>query len=455
MSLKETSEGTTGVESTDALNDLEKMSLPIHFQPQPITKKAKILDLFKLIPGLSEIFDRINDAGENFSALMQLKENFAAGANVAQASFHGLGLGLAILDFIRIPAIFLAAALLGQKVPVTLSKTGQWAYAGAMVALAALMIALPGAIPIITVITAGFILGNAVFTLGRLLYQRHQLKKDLKNIAEHIHEETENLNKLQLKAQSLRTQLEQATENEKANLLKEYITLKAEYANRCKSLQALYDKKEIFTYKLAKRDHLAVVDKVTAVLLSAGILVGAAVAIAFPPIGFAVAAACAAAGIVYLVSRIAIPFLAKKLGFNTKKVSEKEISKHDNKDNFKDYQDNFKLEELNSQSRLDKDNDKVLKDSEVEVNKLIDESSHANYDSEAVMELGLGMMPGTAHPNSSLNEYPIDKSVLTLPSFDKADTTNNQKMSVPLKNEEEDDEGDGEREGRPDDIQLS
>ncbi|STX52783.1 coiled-coil protein [Legionella busanensis] len=440
-----------------ALAELETMTGAINFKPRPVSRKSKILDLFKLIPGLSEVFDRINDTGENFSALMQLKESLAAGANVAQTSFHGLRLGLAIIDFIRIPAIFLAAALLGKKVPLTLSKVGKWAYAGAMVALAALMIAIPGAVPIVGVIIAGFILGNSIFTLGRLLYQRYQLKKDLKNIAKQIHEETQDLNKLQLEAQSLKTQLKQANEYERTVLLKAYVLIKEEYDNRCKSLQTLYDKKEACTYKLAKRDNLAILDKTAAVFLSAGILIGVAIAIAFPPVGFAIAAACAAVGILYLIGRVAIPFLAKKIGFNAKEVSETKIAKDDlNEDDFKAYQEYFELVELNNQLHLDRSNNIVLKEnSETDVNKPVEMSSQVSHKSEAIMELALGIMPGTTHHNSSLNEDTVDDSTLSSPILSKIAIQSNPQTSIPLKieNEAEDDEGEGE--GRPDNVHLS
>ncbi|WP_131782577.1 hypothetical protein [Legionella gresilensis] len=446
-------------EYNKTLVELDAMARPINFKPRSVSRKSKILDLFKLIPGLDEIFDRINDTGENFSALMQLKESLAAGASIAQSSFHGLRLGLAIIDFVRIPAIFLAAALLGQKVPVTLSKAGKWAYAGAMVALAALMVAIPGAVPILAVLIAGFILGNSIFTLGRLLYQRYQLKNDLKNVAKQIHEETQDLNKLQLEAQSLKTQLEQTNEYERTVLLKAYIVLKEEYANRCKSLQALYDKKEVYTYKLAKRDNLAVLDKTAAVLLSAGILLGVAIAIAFPPVGFAVAAACAAVGVLYLISRIAIPFLAKKIGFNTKEGIERGIAKDDlNEDDFKAYQEDLELEELNNQSHLGRSNNIVLKEnSEIEVNNPIEISSQVSHKSETIMELALGIMPGTVHHNGSLNEDTVDDSTLISPNFSKADTQSNPQTPIPLKieNEVEDDEGEGESESRPDDVHLS
>ncbi|MGQ3888326.1 hypothetical protein ACQUW5_04740 [Legionella sp. CNM-1927-20] len=438
------------------LTELETMSEPVNFKPHPIPRKSKILDLFKLIPGLGDILDQISETGDNVSTLVQLKESLSPAVNAAQSSFHGLKLGLAIINFIRIPFIFLTAALLGQKIPLTLSKAGQWAYAGAILVLAALLIALPAAWPIVGLITAGFVLGSAIFTLGRTLYQRHQIKKELTSTIKEINQETCELEKLRLKARVLKEKLKQAKDEEGHDLLHSFKDLKKEYDKRYESLQVLYDKKEIYTYKLAKRNNIAVLDKSVSVILAAGALSGLIVTLFFPPVGLAIAAACAAVGAIYLVSRVLIPFLAPKLGLSAKKTAQVNISN----DNIKDK--NKLGEELNDINAIELQEIKLKKDhlmpasipmnshTDVELEEMGGSarehsplSKHNFENSETLIDVTLGVTPEQlAHNHFNQDSDELDNSSLT-PHADIKEVNQNsmQETPIPLKLQEEDEDG--------------
>ncbi|STX30105.1 coiled-coil protein [Legionella beliardensis] len=415
------------VDYLKAVVELSRIAKPVTFTPTPLTKKSKFLEMFKLIPGLAEFVGKFDESGENISLLIQLKENISRAAHTAEASFHWIRLGLAIVNFIRIPAIFLTAALLGQKVPFTLSKTGQWVYATTLLALTALAIALPPIAPFMILAASGVVLGSSLFTLGRLLYQRYQIKKELKNITKQIDEEMEDLNQLRSQAHQLREDLKHATEDdEKVKLLKAIEALKQSYDSRYQSIQALYDKKGLYEYKLAKRDNIAILDKLVASFLAAGLFSGLVVAIFFPPVGLAISIACAAAGGTYLLGRFIGSFLSKQSGL---KVS----TQTDNKEQAEavtDYAENEdKLEEKLNETKAPR----------------LDHLPPTLDDSEMLMELALGVTPEQTEQHKIHNQLSAEDELSTstdIPSlYRKREAP--KKEPAPLIEDEERD-GDGE-----------
>lgn len=89
-----------------------------------------------------------------------------AAATAAQAAGNGFqwaGLGLALIDFFRIPLIYLAALLIGQKPPITLNKNARWLYSTVLLVLTIISLTVPAAAPPIALVTAILGFGCSVF----------------------------------------------------------------------------------------------------------------------------------------------------------------------------------------------------------------------------------------------------------------------------------------------------
>ena len=298
-------------------SNAQKMQQRLTFKakPSPLPKDTPMSTLLKKIPLLSGFLRSVDHAGNSLSSIAKLHGNTSDSLQSASAGFQWAGLALSIVDFIRIPLIYGAALLVGEKPPITLSKNARWLYSGVLLGLTITALSVSVAAAPIALTIASMGLGVSLFTMGKMLYRRNQLRKELNAIDRDIAAETSKLNDLRLKTIELENEL-QAAEIKHDNV-EEVTALRGKLAgmtmqfdalfdkSKQERLDALYDKKFKCENQLKGLHTTEVINRSIAVGLAAVALTGLVVSLFFPPVGLAIVAASAIAGGVYMLARAA------------------------------------------------------------------------------------------------------------------------------------------------------
>lgn len=298
-----------------AITKAQKMQAELHIKPTPVPKNELLLSLLKNIPLVTGLLGDANSTTSTIGELVKVTGNAANGLANASSGMHYAGIALDIVNFIRIPVIYLAAAFLGQKPPIKLSNNAKWLYSAVLLVIAAVAIAVPVTAPFMAVTAAVISLGVGVFTLGRLLYQRHQHKKAVEELTLAIKADERDMLDIKELALTLETNLQKAVaeqDGELANQLTSDIqTLDSRYETLKEKLQQEHDARYVHQQKLKKKDLNAVMDKSVAIFLGASAVIGVVVSIFFPPIGLALLISVGIVGLGYAVGRLMTPLFSK------------------------------------------------------------------------------------------------------------------------------------------------
>lgn len=267
---------------------------------------------------------------------------------------HITGAVLAAFNFIRIPAVYFAARLAGEKPPVTLSKASQWAYSAGFLALTITALAVSAAATPIALTLAGAGFGMSVYNLAKVVNTRRKLRKSLHSLEHEIEREKMILNNLHVQAMRLEEEIalaQNANENEKVSNLKAQLAqvnkrFEALYDIKKEHLQLLHQKLDQHKEEYKKVDVSAAVDKAVALGISTLVLAGVALSLFFPPVGLGLLAAGIAAGGIYLLARKVFPFLSKK--FFKKTTPKEESSPSPKDDNHARLRDEDQLKDIRS-----------------------------------------------------------------------------------------------------------
>ena len=431
-----------------ALKAAQKMQDVLSFTPAPIPKDVLLMATLKKIPLLTGLLGDADATTSAIGELVQATGKAASGLEKAVKGLHFAGLALDIVNFVRIPCIYLAAYILGIKPPITLTNNAKWLYSAVLLAAAIVSLAFPAAAPFIAIGTAVIALGVAAFTLGKLLYQRHQHKKEIKDLTAEIAAEEQNFLDIQARAQALESNLKKAVaehDDKLASQLTSDIALLAnKFEEQKQTLQALYDKRFVHQESLKKKDIGAIADKAMAVILAAVAVIGLVVSLFFPPIGLGLLAGAGAAGLVYMVGRLMTPLFVKLGNWIYGKVSNMIASSGDSKD--KDTPD------LGNKLTLDKASEPVLENSpdpitpvnSVEPGDAVDVAISSTAVA-TLMLAGNGAHIAQLHASEALNDELHDKKPVSKPVLAKSHSRDS--LSLVAEEHEEEGEGETEREG--------
>ena len=286
-----------------------------------------IITLLKQIPLLSGLLRSFNQAGNYLNRLVQLEGNESELLQRLGVGFQFTGLALLIVDFLRIPAIYLAAMLLDKKPPITLSKNARWLYSAVLLGLTIAALAVPAAAPPIAFAMAGLALCFSLVTMTKTLYHRYQAPKKLKAVNEKIATEMDALNELHLQTidleEKLVSGLPESEYDDSTQVLFGAVT--SAFDVRLARLEVLHATKLECEALLKKHDTTTVIDKGISVCFSAIALAGLTLSLFFPPVGLAILAGTALAGAVYLSCRIATPLINKLIASVSSKKSVLEV----------------------------------------------------------------------------------------------------------------------------------
>lgn len=292
------------------------------FEGHPPADPSFVIDLLKAkIPGLTGLLQGAGRTGGTISSLIAATGHVSQPLQAAGSGFHIAGAALSVVDFVRIPAVYLAAFIVGEKVPITLSKTARWLYSGVGVGLALTAILLPVAAPYIGIAGAGMALGVSVISLGNMIYRRYNLKKSLKSTKLAIESGVTELKDLASQASELENELGGLDATRDAARIREIdsqLTALAKQSEKKETaLQELHDKQAADQAKLKKMGITAFMDKGVAVGLGSLVVIGAIVSLFFPVAGLSILAAAGVIGVSYAAGRFIGPIVApylKKFG---------------------------------------------------------------------------------------------------------------------------------------------
>lgn len=286
----------------DAQRKAQAMQKPFNFVANPPSPDALTLALLKKIPLLSGFLRSLDSTGASLSKLATIDGHPVA--ETVGSGFQFASLFLALIDFVRIPIIFLAAWMLGVELPITLSKSARFIYSTVLLVLAVVGLVIPAAASPLALVTAGLGLGTAVFILGKHIYDHLQTKKALKNTVEEIKQAEAGLLSLQNKANELARLLDNpAKKAEYPVFAKQIDELQLLFESKTKETQALYDKQLNQTQLLATFWGRGL-NKTVALILATIAFIGLVLSLFFPPVGLGLIAASAAVGGLYIIGRI-------------------------------------------------------------------------------------------------------------------------------------------------------
>lgn len=271
---------------------LAQMRAPIEYIRSEPTKTP-----LKKIPVISRF---IKDAATTNNAARQLSTLQGAPPTAVTTGLQFGGVSLAALDFFLVPIGYLHAYISGQKVPISLNSNARWAYAGVGLGLALTATFVPGAAPVIGLVGAALSLGVGSFLLGKTLYDRYQLGKKRREISQNIEEVEKEIQKL---AEAL---AESIKNGEKSNIFEEGALSKIQknYDTQKDILKNLKEKEVNVNDAIKNLGTTHVVDRSLKVAFAALSVVGAIVAVFFPPVGLGILAAVAIASITYIAAQL-------------------------------------------------------------------------------------------------------------------------------------------------------
>lgn len=282
------------------------------FKGVPPSKKNIFFSMAEDVLFLEEVIYHLNDIGASASYLIEMKDHFSYAARAANSGFGYISLVVAAIDFIRIPAIYIASAALGREVPFKLTNAARWGYSAVILGLTIAAIAAPVVAPFLSVAIAAAFFAVNVVALGRFFYKRAQKRRELAQLTKEngdIDTAEKELKEIQQKADLLMEKI-----NKKENITDqeqiEVNNLAADFEDKKAEIQKLFDRKTKLEVTLEKSIGKAI-NKGIAIVLSAAILTGFALSLVFPPVGLAVIITASAATAVFVAGHLALPLLKK------------------------------------------------------------------------------------------------------------------------------------------------
>jgi len=290
------------------------MKAKIDFKPTPLPARPGLLTFLNQMPSFTGLGSNITGAGSSLTKLGVVNGTFVnaeATAKTLGSGFRFAGMGLAIVDFFRIPAIYIAAWQLGVKIPANRNRNLSWIYASLLLASSFVALAIPATAPIIALCTATLGLAVSLFSFGRYFYIKHKVAKALDTVSVDLAKAEAALDVLQQEVLVQEQHLTAAVglgDHEKTQQLIAVIdTLHQRFNTQKDEIQTLHDRKFKLEHKLLQQGMGRFMDKTVGVGLASLSLIGLTLSMFFPPLGVTLLAVSACLGLTYTVGRMVAP----------------------------------------------------------------------------------------------------------------------------------------------------
>lgn len=299
----------------------QKIAALLAFRPQPPSEDERLKRLRKKIPVLGDLFLSTGDA----SYLTHIE-----GIHASPDAFSGFPFAAMVmyaLDFILLPLVYLVAAIRGESLPISLSRTAKWLYSGALLGLVIAAIALPAITIPLTMAMAAVMLNFSLYTMGKVLYENYQLTKKLQHLKTEISTEMEALHTLHQEIVSLEESLGGAENSEDKAAISARISAKVQefeslYNVKKDALQELHNAQYSYGLQLRTQNTLKMLDRGVAISLAALSIIGLSLSLFIPPVGMTIFVVSALLSSTYLLVRLTYSLikLAQKR-FNKKEAA--------------------------------------------------------------------------------------------------------------------------------------
>ncbi|RUQ97837.1 hypothetical protein [Legionella septentrionalis] len=292
------------------LSSLREMKKGVAFTGVVRKKKSSLLVtlLKKVTPVAGDLAGSANDTGTAVTQLLQIGGVFAHSAKEAKIlsnGFHYGSLVLSALDFIRVPALYLASWIAGEKSQVTLSKNARWLYSGVLLGLAIAAAVFPTAAVPIAIASASLGLGVSIFLAARFVYKKIELHFNIKAAKSRLQVEEEKFIDIQNQAAQKEQELLGKLPEERIQALSlEIESLQKDYTKQKKIVQGLHNKVATLEQQQQAKGIGAFTDKLVGVGVGSLALLGITLSLFFPTVGVSILAASAGLGGLYLLGRI-------------------------------------------------------------------------------------------------------------------------------------------------------
>lgn len=252
-----------------------------------MSRYARAFKNFKGVAGTAmQVGGAVIQVGESIDDIHHTPQN----VELAHG-FHIGAIALTVINFFRIPAMYLFGRLMGQPVPFALSDKLRLGYSTLLLALTITALAAPVTAPVIAFITAGIGLALSTFFMGKLIYERYQLAKQEKSLNQDIKTAEDKLDEMRREAAELEQTI--GRNDRDSAVLTKIDELRQKYDAHLLYMQGLYDRRAQNEQLIAKFTRANVFLRTTSLFLAALTIVGLIVALSFPPIGLGILAGVA------------------------------------------------------------------------------------------------------------------------------------------------------------------
>jgi hypothetical protein len=345
---QESSEDLKEKARKEARKKAEELSKVFEYKAK-LPEEEPLIDL----PFVTGLLNSMTGVGSSATALAQVTGHLSNTSQAVAGGFHGANIVFSAVNVVRIPAVFFAGVIAGQKPPIELTKGAQWGYSAALLGLTIASLAVPAIAPPIAIAAASLVLVGSVVTLGHLIVQRYRVKKALEKTEQGIRENEKQLELNTNTANSLKIELDNKDISQERidEINKDLKRFEDERPKLEQNLSELKDKQVVQQAKLKKMGLTAFMDKGVGIGLASVALTGAVLALFFPPVGIGLLVGSGALGLLYVVGRVTVPLVAPYVKSAFKSFKEKYFSKSD-KDENKD-ENKKQLDESNQPKGLD------------------------------------------------------------------------------------------------------
>lgn len=304
------------LEKRDQIVALQRMQRDVSYH---LKEAATDTSIGKKIPILSRFLENIDTTG---AALMKVGEQVKVfhpsdTASTLSNVFQFGGVAMAVLDFVRIPFIYLMAFLLNEKVPISLNNNARLVYSGFLLALTLLALAVPATASVIAFIAAGTGLVVSLYALGSVLYDRYRLIKQFKAVDHELAIEEKEMGLIQERSKALEQRLQASLHDEEGLIViyQEMAILKEQFRAQTLNIEALKIKQAQIKNSMQAQGVLAIVDKSIGLLFTSLGIIGLLVSIFNPPVGIYLLAVLAVTGSSYALARVVVPAIISLSGW--------------------------------------------------------------------------------------------------------------------------------------------
>ena len=289
----------------------------MHFVPVKKPKrKSRLQKFFEKIPLLNVVLKHFDDAGDASISLAEVQGHSSKAIESAASGFHFANLALTAIDFIIIPAIWIAAFTNGDKSPIKVTKAFRWTYSAVALGLLIAGFLVPGGAMAIVITSGALFLANSIYLMSKTLFKHYAYKNALNKTNECLREHTLELEQVHQDTIELEAELNEAIEKSDSNAafyLRRILKIKSERFDILhKQLQEDYDNQAFYSDKILKLNLSKIVYRSTAIILASVAFTGIVLSFILPPVGVLLLAISAFSATLFLFSRILVSLFMKK-----------------------------------------------------------------------------------------------------------------------------------------------